>query len=207
MLEAAAQYIGKTPQRVLRQVLVEATEDAAINVREKEMEAQQATYVPPPYPPCVLPLVRLQNMMVKDLKLETHHRGRLLFLKTITEAWTGHVSGGIQVAADDVTGEAVMVEVYIVAREERRKATDMLPKGSVFVIKEPYMYMVDALEMPELSCIRVDHVSDVIYLDKLKPRVSPKWSGKVVEIPEAMELKLHGDEAIKKEQYHEAIHL
>lgn len=206
MLEDAAKYVGKPPFYIDRDSYIEAGEAAVRNFRMRGMEAQQATHIPPPYAPCILPLAKLDPMVISDLRLETHHHGRSLFLRTLTLPWRGCVSGGIKVIAEDMTGEGTILELYAVEREERRKAAEILPKGSFLVVKDPYMYMPDASQMREVSGIRVDHVSDVLFLDKHDSRIPAEWA-KVVGIVDAKKLKMQGDLAIKKKMYHEAVSL
>lgn len=41
-----------------------------------------------PYPPCVEPLSSLKPIRLRDLKIETHHRGRILVVRTLSHAFT-----------------------------------------------------------------------------------------------------------------------
>lgn len=44
----------------------------------------RSSFVPPPYQPSVKPLEKLAQIFIKDLRLETHHRGSYLVLRSMT---------------------------------------------------------------------------------------------------------------------------
>ncbi|KAK0847623.1 hypothetical protein LTR03_006182 [Friedmanniomyces endolithicus] len=61
------------------------------------------------YPPSVIPLAHLQPMFISDLRLETHHHGRALYLKTF-----GHPKcvQAVRNAVEDLKGDVDRLVVY-----------------------------------------------------------------------------------------------
>jgi len=43
-----------------------------------------SSFVPSPYPPCVTPFVELTKIAIRDLVLETQHRGKYLLARCAT---------------------------------------------------------------------------------------------------------------------------
>src|ERR1700728_1057010 len=43
-----------------------------------------SSFIPPAYLPCTTPMTQLIRVTIKDLQLETHHRGTYLLLRSIT---------------------------------------------------------------------------------------------------------------------------
>jgi hypothetical protein len=44
----------------------------------------RSSFVPPAYAPCTAPLRILKKVVIKDLTLETHHRGSYILLRAVT---------------------------------------------------------------------------------------------------------------------------
>lgn len=107
-----------------------------------------------PYSPCTAELPELEPMQLPDLRMETHHRGRVISLRRVSpvvklkaSSWTV-VQGG---SPDEV----VRLEVFL---HKSRHGRDILDSGSEFLVKEPY-YTLNNEGEPR---IRVDHPSDLV---------------------------------------------
>jgi hypothetical protein len=70
----------------------------------------------------------------------------------------------------------------------------------VVVIKEPYFKFLDVGKY----LVRVDHVSDVLWLTDGDERIPDVWQTKTVK-KSAIEWKVEGDEATKQGNYWNAI--
>lgn len=113
------------------------------------------------YPPSQDPLQDLKEIHLRDLRLETQHRGCVLRLKTITPATP---STAAQVATKDANGDAVTVALYN-CWDRAQDLKFYLPENSELVIKEPYCKMGSG---DGQVTIRVDHPSDVIIIRNLR---------------------------------------
>jgi hypothetical protein len=122
----------------------------------------RTTFIPPAYTPCITPLPELKKVMIRDLRLETHHRGTYLLLTSITPP---DRMTAVMALVEDEKKEVVMLQLYYQAEENERSAEEILPEGAVLIVKEPYLkVMADGG-----YGIRVDHVSDI----SVTPR--PVW--------------------------------
>ncbi|PVH95834.1 hypothetical protein DM02DRAFT_689255 [Periconia macrospinosa] len=155
--------------------------------------------VPIPYPPCITPVAELKNVTMRELRLETRHKGTRLLLKAITQS---HRIGGIVAATQDTRGDAAAVVMYHQQPENVRRAVDILGKGSVILVKEPYFEVVG----PGQYRIRVDHLSDVVFLEKNDPRVPKAWRSKALGSEKTADAyRLKGNEAVEQNKFWEAI--
>lgn len=122
------------------------------------------------FPPSRTPLAELQPILLSDLRLETHHKGKILFVRTF-----GYPTRTVSCsnAIEDVQGNVDRVGVY---NESRRLSPhEILPHNSVFAIKEP-LYKVTH---EGSSVIRVDHPSDLIRLPPGHPLIPAKFTSDI----------------------------
>lgn len=115
------------------------------------------TFVSSAYPPSTTALADLETIDISMLRLETHHRGKVLVVSTFVEATRPQ---SFQSAVEDVRGAVDRIALY--NENPDLHPSQVLPKGAFFAIKEPY-YKTTA---DGGYIIRVDHPSDLI---KLKP--------------------------------------
>ncbi|KAI1778851.1 SET domain-containing protein [Hypoxylon cercidicola] len=107
-----------------------------------------------PYPPCIIPLRDLQPMKFSDLRMDTHHRGRLLTVKRASPVVT-LVARSWTMVYDEGGDEIERLEVCL---HKTRHGKDVLESGPVFMIKEPYFTLTDQGE----ATLRIDHPSDLV---------------------------------------------
>ncbi|KAM5474468.1 hypothetical protein MauCBS54593_002043 [Microsporum audouinii] len=122
--------------------------------KENSQETMPAYAVGCPYLPCTANLVDLEPMKLLDLRMETHHRGKVISLRRIspvvrlkTSSWT--------VVREEGSDEAERLEISL---HSTRNGEDMLDSSLTFLVKEPYY----TLNNQDESVIRVDHPSDII---------------------------------------------
>lgn len=150
----------------------------------------------PAYPPCSLPMTALKPMAIGELQLETVHRGRVLIVRTIGEAW--HVRAATN-AVEDFNGDVDQLEVHFT--DYNLSAMDILPRGEVFAIKEPY-YKID---VNQGYSICVDHPSDLLHLQEHAFKISEEFRSQAFKSDSAENWKDKGNVAFKARNFNEAI--
>ena len=170
----------------------------------EELDHQGGIYIPvqaalpTPYIPSLLPCQGLKQVYVRDLRPNTHHHGVYVLLRAITPPL--RMAATILIV-EDGTGDVVKLQLYKLG-EDILSAVDVIPEGRVCIIKEPwYKMMVDGG-----YGIRVDHVSDVLWLPKADERMPLKWRPRSASIEmTATEMKNNGNDASKMGKLLEAI--
>lgn len=105
-------------------------------------------------------------MKVKELQLETHHRGKYLLAKCLTPP---RRNSAIMAIIGDEDEECALLQLYGREHESGRPANEILKEGMVMVVKEQ-CFQVNSTGG---YGVRTDHVSDMLWLsdsDELVPR-------------------------------------
>ena len=158
-----------------------------------------SSFVPPAYPPCTVSLATLTPIMIRELQLETHHRGRYVVLQSVTPPSCMTAVMAIMVDEED---EAVMVQLYQQEDEDVRPASTIVDVGTVLVVKEPFFKVMGDGEYG----IRVDHLSDVVALDVGSDIMPKPWRAQfAAQQPSAETLKAKGNDHMKSGNYWDAI--
>jgi hypothetical protein len=158
-----------------------------------------SSFIPPAYVPCITPLAELRRVAIKDLQLETHHRGTCLLLRSITPPSR---MTAIMALMEDENGDAIMLQLYQQEDEDIRAAADIVNVGTILLVKEPYFKVMGDGEYG----LRVDHLSDFIHLSRDDARIPKAWRSQVIEIGRsAKSLKINGNLAMKEGRYWDAI--
>ncbi|PYI35413.1 TPR domain protein [Aspergillus indologenus CBS 114.80] len=151
----------------------------------------------PAYAPCTTPLEHLTKVMVDNVKLETHHRGQYILLRTLTPTDFRVVVGAV---TEDEAGNVIMLQLH--NQETEVFARGGLSEGTVLVVVEPYLHI------PGISpcALRVDHPSDQRVLSDWDIMVPVQWRRQLVG-PElgAMQWKAKGNDAFNAGGYRRAI--
>lgn len=119
------------------------------------------------------------------MRIETHHRGQAVIVKTISEAFRGVAAVSV------VEDEHQNVDKVSLYNHSDTSILSHLPAGCVIAVKEPY-YKFNAGAEPDFM-IAVDHPSDVIFLrfnDPIVPFALRPETTRTVE-----EWKKAGDQA------------
>ncbi|KAG4435228.1 hypothetical protein IFR05_009304 [Cadophora sp. M221] len=169
-LEAARAREGEIPiDRPSRNQLArDHMEQYEIEVGNPGVKGMRATVVGDPYLPSTASVQELKKTMISELTLETHHRGSYLALRFFVPPI--RVMGIISLAEDEA-GDAITISLYQQECEDLRSAGEILKKGSVIMLKEPYFKCVGDGGYG----LRVDHPTDIVWLSNEDPRVPPAW--------------------------------
>ena len=151
------------------------------------------------YAPSVEPLKTLKKLHIKDLRLETHHRGNYIILRVATPPNT---MTAVMVIAEDEHGNGIMHMVYQQEDAEYWLAGDIVQVGGVCIVKEPYFKTMSNGDYG----VRVDHVTDIVWLAKDDEMVPFRWGPRNTRFEEtAMELKVTGNAALKARDLNKAV--
>lgn len=102
-------------------------------------------------------------------------------------------------AVEDENGGCDLIQLYNM--DETRDPRKILPEGQVLIVKEPFYKS----NVTGGTSIRVDHVSDVIFLTPGDNRVPTKWQPRITVDKTAMEWKEEGNTLFRDGEFHEAI--
>jgi tetratricopeptide (TPR) repeat protein len=130
---------------------------------------------------------------MSELRLETNHAGRVLVVRTITDPMRMQ---SVQNAIEDSKLHVDQLAVY--NTDPKATPDQVLPKGTIFAIKEPY-YKTAASGG---YLLRVDHPSDIIRLQPNDPLVPRELAPRVLELDKgALSYKNVGNESFKNKDY------
>ncbi|KAF7502553.1 hypothetical protein GJ744_005492 [Endocarpon pusillum] len=150
-----------------------------------------SSFLAPPYTPSVAPFKALKKMPLKDLRLETHHRGLYVLLRVVTPPTR---MTAIMAVMEDEADQAVMVQLYQQEEEKYRPARVSVKKWGVCIVKEPYFKVMGDGDYG----LRIDHVSDLIWLSETDDRVPLQWRPQISQLGKtADEWKSEGNNALK----------
>nr|OQO19739.1 hypothetical protein B0A51_12951 [Rachicladosporium sp. CCFEE 5018] len=159
------------------------------------------TFVGEAYEPSTAEIIDLKPICLRELRLETHHTGRLLLVRVFCNAVrVTAVQTGIEDEHDHVERLAIYNTDLGLSHSQK------LPRGSVLAIKEPYYKATSNGGV----IVGVDHPSDFVILDEcdtfvplsLRPRVQA-----VEEDRSAEEVKKEGNVAVGLKQHRKALKL
>ncbi|CZT13036.1 related to TPR domain protein [Rhynchosporium graminicola] len=162
-------------------------------------KGMRAAVVGESYLPSVSPLLELKKTMISNLALETHHRGFYLILRFFVPPI--RVMSIISLVEDEA-GNALTFSLYQQECKDLKTAGDILKKGSVILLKEPYFKCVGDGGYG----IRVDHPTDIIWLANDDPRIPSAW--KMCEkdnMKSVEEWKQEGNIHVNEGRFREAI--
>lgn len=154
------------------------------------------TYHGEAYPPCIVALSSLKTISLRDLKLEIHHRGRVLVVKTFFEPKR---LASIMTAVEDQNGDVDRVALYNVPIN---KSMDrLLPNNAIVAVKEPYY--TSTIDGGVL--IRIDHPSDLIQLSSDSSLIPSNMKPVSKTSLSPTELKETGNEVFKRHDWEVAV--
>ncbi len=196
---------GQRPARMPRSQVVfqfqlKLMQSSVKDVGPRRQQGQVRTsFVPPPYPPCVEPFSTLQKTMIDDLLLETHHRGTYLLVRTITPP---DRMTAVMAIVEDEKGDVLMVQLYHQEDDADSRTEEILPVGRVLILREPYLKQMSDGNYG----LRVDHLSDVVFLAENDERIPSSWQRDPAEQNRAaLTWKTEGNGHFKRSAYRSAI--
>ncbi|KAH0832709.1 TPR domain protein [Fonsecaea pedrosoi] len=159
----------------------------------------RSAFIPPAYPPCTSALAELKKTMIKDLLLETHHRGTYLLLRSITPPAK---LNAVMTIVEDESQDVVMLQLYYQEGDNDSKIEDIAGEGTILIVREPYFKLMSDGEYG----LRVDHLSDVTYLPAYDQRVPNHWQKDIIVGSASVDdWKIKGNDFYKGSKYRAAI--
>lgn len=155
------------------------------------------SFVPPPYPPCVTPFSQLTKAMIRDLVLETQHRGKYLLLRCVTPQ---DRMTAVMAMVEDERDEMIMLQLYHQDHPDQPLEEILVP-GRIVIVREPYLKEAATGGY----ALRVDHVSDVEFLSSTDERIPPLWRETLSTKRTAAGWKAAGNNHFNKSKYRAAI--
>lgn len=135
--------------------------------------------------------------MIKSLCLETHHRDRYLLLRSITQTNT---MTAVMAIVEDEDGSVLMLQLY--NQEQELSGAQSLREGTVLAVKEPYVKVMADGDYG----IRVDHLSDILFIPEFDDLVPLSWRGHVTQADmNASSWKAKGSEHFNQGDFRSAI--
>lgn len=134
--------------------------------------AMTETVLEASYPPSIQPSRDLQQMMINDLIRGEHHRGKRLLLRIIQVSWG---CSTINAIVEDETGTQIVLQFFHCPNGLQGLAGDPIMMGQSFVLKEPFLHASNDPITPGKHCLRVDHITDVVWLDMSDSRLPTGW--------------------------------
>ena len=196
---------GQRPARTPRaQVILEFQRKLMASYMQATARGQQtsfirSSFVPSPYPPCVVPLSDLKKTMINDLLLETHHRGTYMLVRSVTPQ---DRMTAVMAIVEDEKGDVLLVQLYHQEGGADGGAEDILVEGTVLILKEPYLKLTSDGNYG----LRVDHLSDVVFLSANDERIPSSWQrGSAEQSGTALAWKTKGNDHFNKSTYRSAI--
>jgi hypothetical protein len=91
----------------------------------------------------------------------------------------------IMAIMEDENGDAIMLQLYQQEDEDTRAAADIVDVGTLLLVKEPYFKVMGDGEYG----LRVDHLSDIVHLERDDGRIPDVWQPRLIEIERSAELQ------------------
>ncbi|KAI1321894.1 TPR domain protein [Xylariaceae sp. FL0255] len=155
------------------------------------------TQIPLAYPPCVMSMDDLTPMAIKQMRLLESQRGKKVTLRVLTPP---DMMNAIMAIVEDEEGTAVLLQLYHQPKPPLIEPEDILHPGMVIVVKEPFF----KVGTDGTYSIRVDHVSDVVWLQETDLRIPLQWQPRFVELEDSVTIRRRGNEFVQKEQWAKA---
>ena len=195
-LQAASKRKGERPKdrksrsQLVQEFMLRSVSNSMVLGRNDLYMIHQS-WVPAPYPPSVAPLSTLNKIYIKDLHLETHHRGFYSLLRVATPTAT---MTAVMTVMEDERDDGVVFQLYQQEDEDHRPGEEVVQIQHVCIIKEPYFKVMNDGGYG----LRVDHLSDVIWLSPDDERIPLGWRARISELEKTAEaLKDEGNLALK----------
>lgn len=195
-LQAASKRKGERPKnrkprgQLIQEFMLQSL-GANMMRKNKDQQMMRQSWVANPYPPSVAPFRGLKKLYIKDLLLETHHRDYYILLRVSTPPRT---LTAVMVIAEDEKDDGLLLQLYQQECDGRGPVNEAIQIQRVCIVKEPYFKIVNDGGYG----LRVDHLSDVIWLSPDDERIPLCWRTRISEIEKTAEtLKEEGNLALK----------
>ncbi|KAF4999866.1 hypothetical protein FDECE_11365 [Fusarium decemcellulare] len=171
---------------------------ASISPLSSQENVVSTTQVPAPYPPCIVAAEDLKPISIAEMRLETHHRGRKVVLRVLTPP---DRMTAVMAIVEDQVATAILLQLYHQPIEAVVPAKEILAPDMVCILKEPFFKCAT----DGSYSLRVDHPSDVIWLNEGDERIPAKWAPSVIELnKDSKSIRMQGNDAVQGQQWAEA---
>ncbi|KAJ6786517.1 hypothetical protein PWT90_09254 [Aphanocladium album] len=157
------------------------------------------TQLPSPYYPSDHSVDELQPICIRQMRLEQHHRGAKVIIRVLTPPSR---INAVTVAVEDLEGTAVTLQLYHHPPQVVVSPDEIIQMGRVLLLKEPFFKCAT----DGSYSLRVDHLSDVIWLEPSDARIPDVWKKSVPEMS-SEEARMQGNDAVKRQRWAEAMDL
>lgn len=124
----------------------------------------KVVFTPPMYPPCTVPTAELQKRLISELEFETRSDSYII----VRVSDPAIEASFVMAIAEDEDGNVVLLRIL---REFHLCHGGRLDRGMVLLVKQPCLKWM----APKEYEIRVDHVSDVMFVPLFDERVPLSW--------------------------------
>ncbi|KAJ3478628.1 hypothetical protein NLG97_g8524 [Lecanicillium saksenae] len=153
------------------------------------------------YPPCAKAIGTLTPMLLTEMSPEKHHRGRMIVVRACHPR-PGRTCGILTIVEDE-TGNVIPLVLFNMAPEAAIPADQIIPEGTLCLIKEPY-FKIDTKDFDH--SLRVHHVSDIVFPDATDSRVPAAWRKPAARSP-SKEIRLQVNAKVKEKNWTSALQL
>ncbi|KAM3532396.1 hypothetical protein NHJ13051_000382 [Beauveria bassiana] len=157
------------------------------------------TQLPSPYPPSDRFIEELRPIYIKQMRLGEHHRGSKVIVRVLTPP---NRINAILAAVEDLEGTAVTLQLYHHPSADAVPSEEVINVGNVLIIKEPFFKCAT----DNSYSLRVDHLSDVVWLEPFDSRVPDVWRTVVPDMSSET-LRVQGNEAVRQKCWAKALRL
>ncbi|KAF7554291.1 hypothetical protein G7Z17_g3039 [Cylindrodendrum hubeiense] len=166
------------------------------NIQARSQKGVVATsQVPAPYAPCVRSVSELKPMMISTMRLEMHHRGKRIVLRIRTPPQR---MTAVMAIVQDEEDTAVLLQLYNQPDESVMPVSEIIRRDSVLIIKEPFFKCAT----DGSYSLRVDHPSDIIWLEDTDEKIPPKWRKPVHTLAnDSKSIRMQGNDAVQSQSW------
>lgn len=192
-----------SPDTLITAFLEKKDNEMANTTTETSELEPRVTLIETAYPPCAASFRQLSPITISELLLETHHRGRSIFVRILTPPWRGpRPWTSLLAVVEDKAGTAVVLRMSFVPEEDVIPADEYLRPGSVLRLKDPYFKRLEN----GWYCLDVHHVTDVKWFEETEEGVPSQWR-KEPSDEGSESIRRRGNEAVERKAWAEASRL
>ncbi|KAI0875657.1 hypothetical protein GGS24DRAFT_515289 [Hypoxylon argillaceum] len=153
--------------------------------------------IPPAYAPSVRLVDDLISIPISQMELQRHYRGKKVILRVMTPQIA--MASNLAIVEDE-DGTAVLLQLCNQQSRTTTDVEDLLRPNMVLIVKEPFLEFTGFGE----HSIRLDHISDVVWLKNTDPRIPLKWKDQGSKTETSAVIREHGNAAVQKKQWAKA---
>ncbi|KZL69058.1 tpr domain-containing protein [Colletotrichum incanum] len=178
--------VGQFNMERMRAIAMSAMDTGKLNIKTSQ--------VPSAYLPCSRTANELQPLSISKMRLEEHHRGKYVIVRTMTSPRKINV---VMTIVEDEEGTAALLQLYNQPEESAVDIDDLLPQHSVCLIKEPFFKVATDGKYS----LRVDHVGDFCLLSGNDGLIPSRWRSMPHFAPDSEKIRLRGNTAVGQKKW------